>query len=132
MTFLAALLHSGMFLSPHGSDTRVSAVQSAEAGRPGSLQTPSPAGHQARFQSDDDGDDQDPGHDVPPGHRHHHAVLRAPTSRTDVSGAAGPSLTCIPVALAHDARLVELPRAGDRPRRAAGASLLTLIGVSRT
>jgi hypothetical protein len=132
-TLLAALLHSGMCLqSPHDPDARGPVVQAAEAGGSGSLQTPSSAGDDTRYQADDDGGDQGPGRDVPPGHRHHQAVLRAPGLRSDLAGAVGPLLVNTAPARPHGARRIEPYRTGELRPRAAGASLLTMIGVSRT
>jgi hypothetical protein len=130
-TFIAALLHCGMCLQ--SSDLPHPAVPtSAEPGSPGALQTPSSQGGDAQYRADDDDGGQGPGQDAPPGHRHHHAVLRAPSLRTDVAAAVGPLLTGAPPDRPHDTRLIEPRGDGEPPERPAGASLLTMIGISRT
>ncbi|MGI8330090.1 hypothetical protein ACRYCC_08985 [Actinomadura scrupuli] len=131
-TLLAALLYSGMCLQGWlDPDLRATVTQAVEADDSASLPMPSSAGDGARYQAGDDGD-HDPGRDVPPGHRHHHAVLRAPALRTGAASAAGPVLIAMAPVRTHDTRLIERRRTGERPRRVVGASLLTMIGVSRT
>jgi hypothetical protein len=135
-TFLAALLYSGMclqnWLDPDLRATVAQAVGADGSGSlPSSLSVPSSAGDDARYQAGDDGD-HGPGRDVPPGHRHHQAVLRAPGLRTGVASVAGPVLIAMSSVRTHDTRLIERHRTAERPRRVVGASLLTMIGVSRT
>jgi hypothetical protein len=59
-------------------------------------------------------------------------VLRAPGLRTDVAAAVGSPLIGAPPEQPHGIRLIELGHRGELPLRPAGASLLTLLGISRT